>query len=447
MRMREVISTPLPVDATTDAQLMRLLEILEKKYPNLDLHRVCALIVLSRSGLADYELLAVINGSRVGNQDASLDKSTTSPVTLNAIKNDLQPFIVETHSSGVCCLSLQHRHLFHDVLSQKYSELLTEMKTPLLAYFSDILATMNHSKKIAATILPEHSRCLTELPYQFFTSSQYDRLLNDCVINNKWLSRKLAVFSLQETLFDLDLAIKLSSSHSSRAGNNAGLVQLRDILMSMSSQASQGWETLTSYFNSKNMASRFSDDFIYASLLVDDEERSDGVAPVPFLKYITPSPGEPGDSAILSDNNIELNHQPSSESTLPSTNHYVTGIFRIKNDNDHVITVAVDAGEMIVWNVHTCSRVRTFRGLNAPRDVKMCSDVRAVVLCQRELHVIDLDSGAHVSTLKGVLNIFTPFYGMQGPEHTVALARNRMYLNVISNASGDVIASFKVSSS
>lgn len=440
--MREVITTPLPVDATTDAQLMRLLDILEKKYPNLDLHRVCALIVLSRSGLTDYELLAVINGSRIDIKNASLDRSTTSPVTLNAIKNDLQPFIVETHSSGVCCLSLQHRHLFHDVLSQKYGELLAEMKTPLLAYFSDILATMNHSNKIAATILPDHSRCLAELPYQLFTSSQYERLLNDCVINNKWLSRKLAVFSLQETLFDLDLAIKLSSSHSSRAGNKAGLVQLGDAMRSMSNQASQGWETLTSYFNSKNMASRFSDGFIYASLLADEEKRSDGVAPVPFLKYITPSSG---DNAVLSDNNNELNHQPSSES-IPSTNHYVTGIFRIKNDNDHVITVAVDAGEMVVWNVHTCSRVRTFRGLNAPRDVKMCGDVRAVVLCQRELHVIDLDSGAHVSTLKGVLNIFMPFYGMQGSEHTVALARNRMYLNVISNASGDVIASFKVSS-
>ena len=79
-----------------------------------------------------------------------------------------------------------------------------------------------------------------------------------------------------------------------------------------------------------------------------------------------------------------------------------------------------------------------------PRDVQIINMFRAVILCDRQLHIYDLDKGKLFSRLKGVLNLRMPFFGIHNDEHTMAMSRNRMYVNMLHNITGEVVTTFKV---
>jgi len=83
-------------------------------------------------------------------------------------------------------------------------------------------------------------------------------------------------------------------------------------------------------------------------------------------------------------------------------------------------------------------------GVTQPRDVKMVDDHRALVLCNRELKLYDLDACAFEMKLKGVMNQKMPFYDLHDPQHVVSLSRNRMYVNMTNLTTGDCVATFKV---
>ena len=79
-----------------------------------------------------------------------------------------------------------------------------------------------------------------------------------------------------------------------------------------------------------------------------------------------------------------------------------------------------------------------------PRHVEVINMFRAVILCDRQLHIYDLDKGRLFSKLKGVLNLRMPFFGIHNEEHTMAMSRNRMYVNMLHNITGEVVTTFKV---
>ena len=133
-----------------------------------------------------------------------------------------------------------------------------------------------------------------------------------------------------------------------------------------------------------------------------------------------------------------LSNEKKNRSTSNSqvSNTTVSMMFRIPGNKEHVITLASEQGTIKVWNMYSGECIRTLTGLKQPRNMKMCSGVRAVVLCDRELHIYDLDKGCLVSRLKGVLNLKMPYFGVHDELHTMALSRNRMYVNIINNHTG-----------
>lgn len=73
----------------------------------------------------------------------------------------------------------------------------------------------------------------------------------------------------------------------------------------------------------------------------------------------------------------------------------------------------------------------------------MVDSHRALVLCNRELRLYNLDEGTLMTKLKGVMNQKMPFYGLHGERYCVALSRNRMYVNFMNLDTGDLETTFK----
>lgn len=147
-------------------------------------------------------------------------------------------------------------------------------------------------------------------------------------------------------------------------------------------------------------------------------------------------------------------------------NHY-DRLFPIKGDEKHMVATSAGVNEITVWNIYseTPRKVRTLKGVSQPRDVKMidrfkvgcfatvvdrqckhcasCSS-KALVLCNRELKLYNLDEGVLQTKLKGVMNQKMPFYGLHDEHFAIALARNRMYVNFMNLETGDLATTFKV---
>jgi hypothetical protein len=121
----------------------------------------------------------------------------------------------------------------------------------------------------------------------------------------------------------------------------------------------------------------------------------------------------------------------------------LTGLYRLKGDLHHVVSVATKRGEVKVWNIQNVVAVRTLKGIVLPRNIKCVTHHQVAVLCNREIKIYNLDTGCCESKLKGILNVKMPFYGIHDEKHVVALSRNRMYVNVMNIVSGDMAATFK----
>ncbi|KAA0203477.1 hypothetical protein HAZT_HAZT000658, partial [Hyalella azteca] len=73
----------------------------------------------------------------------------------------------------------------------------------------------------------------------------------------------------------------------------------------------------------------------------------------------------------------------------------------------------------------------------------MIDDFQCLLLCGRELRIYNLDTGELVIKLREVMNQKMPFFGLNRPDHVVALSRSRMYVNMMNIAKGECVATFK----
>lgn len=167
-------------------------------------------------------------------------------------------------------------------------------------------------------------------------------------------------------------------------------------------------------------------------------------APSPCPSSVNTSPNATVSNTraqTLSPVGVGLDSRPVSENTSPEktenvANRCYTQLFSIKDDNNHLIAISLESNELTVWSVFEEKAVRTLRGISQPRDVKMVDRYRAVVLCNRELKLYNLNSGTLETKLKGVMNQKMPYYGLHDDKYVVALSRNRMYVNVINTTTG-----------
>lgn len=117
--------------------------------------------------------------------------------------------------------------------------------------------------------------------------------------------------------------------------------------------------------------------------------------------------------------------------TLSSTNGYF------------VVSISTARGELTVWDVVNCKKVRTLTKVPQPTDLCPVGDFGVAVLCGREIKVLDLNDGCFKVTLKGVMNHKMPYFGLHDAGHLVCLSRNRMYVNLMNLESGDCVTTFK----
>lgn len=130
-----------------------------------------------------------------------------------------------------------------------------------------------------------------------------------------------------------------------------------------------------------------------------------------------------------------------------SSRNYQSGkqkIFTIKDDHRHVVVIHPDKSLLLVWDIYEEKAVRNINNIDNPRDLRMIDRKRAVILCNRELRVYDLDTGNMLTKLKGVMNQKMPFFEVFGESYVIALARNRMYVNMMNLNTGELETTFKV---
>ena len=109
-------------------------------------------------------------------------------------------------------------------------------------------------------------------------------------------------------------------------------------------------------------------------------------------------------------------------------------------------TLLRSEGEIKIVNIVTNKTVRTLTGADHPQRLAMLDSTTAVVLCNRELYVLDLDAGRVITKLRSVLNLRMPLFALQNSKHVVALSRDRMVAQVLDIQTGGIITSFKVNS-
>ncbi|CAG0906294.1 unnamed protein product, partial [Darwinula stevensoni] len=135
---------------------------------------------------------------------------------------------------------------------------------------------------------------------------------------------------------------------------------------------------------------------------------------------------------------------PFQEPSLDSKHGGSSTIVPIPGNAGHMVTLVPSEKKLVVWDAHRAVPVRTLVGVPEPKMLKMVDAFRGVLLSGRELFVVDLNEGKIENKLKGMMNQKLPLYALQDSNHIVALARNRMYVNLIHLNTGDVVSTFKV---
>ncbi|KAI4468136.1 beta transducin-related protein [Holotrichia oblita] len=112
-------------------------------------------------------------------------------------------------------------------------------------------------------------------------------------------------------------------------------------------------------------------------------------------------------------------------------------ITRLPETDKFIVSISTKKEDISVWNVRTCEKVRTLKGISHPTNLIPIDQYKCIVLCKRELRIYDLNMGKFVTKLKGVMNQKMPYFGLHDQSHLVALSRNRMYVNLMNLDSGN----------
>ena len=374
---------------------------------------MCSYIACSRYGVSDSEVVDLMSFHKATTEGAwYADPQAEDALQLlwPWVKERLSVCLLESVVDGVPLSRWKHV-VFSDIVTLRYEALFDSITNTLLDYFSPDCNDGRDSsllRRPCACALDR--RVADEWPFQLFRSGLCQHLQKDCLFDVTWLSNKLRMSGLYEVLLDVSLAKRLDPS-------SAELDFLTEWLTGCSGRLLQDPFNVCTYIH------------LATATNVSGEARRHHANIDRLLSAVSERV-----LPLLEASDTESDH----------TGESPTGLFRLKNDACHMLSVSTTGGRLTVWNIYSCTAVRTLTGLNRPRDVTMSDSVNAIVLCDRHLEVYDLDRGVLLSKLKGVLSIKMPYYGIHDDEHVIALSRNRMCVNMMRNVDGDVVTTFKV---
>lgn len=110
----------------------------------------------------------------------------------------------------------------------------------------------------------------------------------------------------------------------------------------------------------------------------------------------------------------------------------------------YCLALSTESDRLLVYDYIKNELVRDWRNVPKPRSARFLLATEAVVACGRELHVYDLDRGLLMKQINGVLNLRMPLFEVVDREHVAVLSRDRMCVNLMSVATGQLEMAFKV---
>lgn len=173
-------------------------------------------------------------------------------------------------------------------------------------------------------------------------------------------------------------------------------------------------------------------------------EKEEAAEDYPLLLNLFKQASRPMEPALLPVNLESVGALVNSPSTPTTEDSSFAALHTMKGNPFYLISMATKNGQVTVWDVYREKPTRTLTGVFEPKDVQMIDSTRALVLCNRELKVYNLDAGCLVTKLKGVMNQKMAYYGLHDENYVVALSRNRMYVNMMNLRTGDLETTFKV---
>ena len=385
-------------------QLETMFEKYERKYGKKYAMFVFGLLSVCRDGLSDFEIchITASHNQLTAMPFCARNSNSAPPIAWYSMRRDLEEYLHKGHNGDLTLWSWKHP-VFRDVIVKKLGQDVESVRNKIIGYFEpqEIQVGTFYNK-----------RKLLEYPYQLGELKHISKL-KICLADPKWISAiigGLGVYILCENV----------RVYLSLAQEDQEIYQLQRIL-------TQSLHTLES---NRTEALKEIEKQIKT---VPSELREKGI----FHKV---------NNSCSLDNSLVVNPSEFDMELLKdvSPRPILNGLFRVKSDNNHVISISEEKGEIKVWNIHTREAVRTLNGIAQPRNIKMADEHCAIVLCNRELKCYNIERGTLESKLKGVLNLKHPYFDIHSSELVVSLSRNRMYVHIISRSTGDVRATFKV---
>ncbi|CAH1780311.1 unnamed protein product [Owenia fusiformis] len=329
------------------------------------------------------------------------------------VRNEILPYLHDRPVDNKCLYTWKYA-IFNQVAHQRYlsdDSKLSSIHSAMLDYFTgknsnDNQMILPQEIKISHNLY--NTRRLELEPYHAFYTNQAS-YADKYMFNIDWLHDKLKACDTYSVLEDFKLEL-------SRNPDNADLKCLYDIIQVSAHALNSDGAQLLSQVYTRTMNNKVSD-YPRIKALVNMALKPPLPILLPTRYCLTPTDTD----------------QP-----------FLTGLYRVKGDKNHMVSLHESTQELKVWGVANEDVVRTLTGVTAPRDFCAIDTHTVCILCNRELVVYNIDEGTFMSKLKGVLNVKMPYYGMHNMDHVVSLSRNRMYVNIMNIHTGDMAATFKV---
>jgi len=445
---------------------------------------LCSFFIMidsSRNGLREHDIVEIMDLliSQISQKYPETRPLKFSPSLLEYLKIQLKPWLRFIVCDKVVKLTLQRDFLTKAILyyiPNRYPKLVNEVREVLLEYFGRPFRSMK--KKSADSASRDNNISRAEA---LWLDTQVSETMNLLVLTNPTKAKE---FIMSKENFYLQFLHRSNPEEFIE-----DYERLKSVPGRKGSQSNDELISLVKFISQSVFPLRYDGNQIYSQIYCRSYEASKSAAKSksrkfneilsqasnPPIRNLLPASDASIDSfvktriglnsppkATMSSNSIISNQSNSNtqqqssivpspaQSSLRATalpNQQPQSrqkIFTINDNHKHVIVIFPDRNCISIWDIFEEKAVRVINNVDQPRDLRMIDQKRAVVLCNRELRVYDLDSGQLLTKLKGVMNQKMPYFEVFAQQYVIALARNRMYVNMLNLETGELETTFKV---
>lgn len=463
--------TTYPELSFTESHFIQDLDQVHTRFMNqlqylLSPYQLCAFIAMlssSRNGLYESDIINVMTLILKSQKAWATSESKFSNTLMSYLEIQLKPWLLKIICDRSVKLMIDRdfaKTVITNYATKKYPNIVSDIQSILLDYFN----RQTKSKQSRKSKSDCDKNDQLEPSESFWLATQASEVANLLISTNKSKAREHLIskdhfYSLflygsmpEEFIEDCERLKDLEARKSSSNDETSYLIQF--IRQSVYPLRYDGRQIYSQIYcrafdiqkSGKVMKSKKLNDILNAaqsppvrSLLPVSEASVNS-----FIRSRIGQISTPSQSAGSNSTGVIGKLSVSSQQSATARSHLKQMIFTIKDNHRHVVAIFPERGTLLVWDLYEEKAVRTISNIDSPRDLRMIDQKRAVILCNRELRVYDLDSGILLTKLKGVMNQKMPFFEIFGDNYVIALARNRMCVNMLNLNNGELETTFKV---